>query len=315
MKAVSYDRHGGSGVMRIVEADTPTPGPGEILIRVAAASINPLDWKLRNGMLREHFEAQFPVIPGRDGSGSVVAHGEELDEVHRDKLAVGQRVCFVASRLFHGTHAEYAAVTATDNVVPIPDDLDYATAAALALGGVSAWNAVVETAAVDNGMRVLVHGGSGGIGSLAIQLCQSLGAETWATSSAAKADAVEGLGANVIRHDEVDFATAISDCNVVIDTVGGAVHERSYPVLKPGGRLVYVLAAPFQDRSAEFGVQTLQAEILHRTASLRQVVENASAGKLRPLLGHVAALAEYRDAFAIAEAGRVAGKVILTLGD
>ena len=195
MKAVSYDRHGGSGVMRIVEADTPTPGPGEILIRVAAASINPFDWKLRNGILREHFAAQFPVVPGRDGSGSVVAHGEEIDEVQRDILAVGQRVCFVASRLFQGTHAEYAAVTAKDNVVPIPDDLDYASAAALALGGVSAWNAVVETAAVENGMRVLVHGGSGGIGSLAIQLCQSLGAETWATSSAAKADAVEALGA------------------------------------------------------------------------------------------------------------------------
>jgi len=311
MRAICYENYGGPDVLAIVETAAPEIGEDEVLIRVEAASLNPFDWKLRKGLLREFISVDFPLTPGRDGCGTIVRLGKAVPELAQGGLAEGQRVSFISSRLQSGSCAEFAAVRASDFTVPAPQNLSVAESAALPLVGLSAFNALVDTASLEAGMRVLIHGGSGGVGSIAIQLARHLGAEVYSTCSGASVERVTGLGAEAIAYDEVDFADAVSDCDVVLDTVGGRVHEKSYEVLKPGGCLVYLQAAPFRDRSREFDVDTRQAIVLNRTANLRHVIDLAADGIIRPVIGRELPFEEFDRAFAQAEAGRAGGKIVL----
>ncbi len=164
-------------------------------------------------------------------------------------------------------------------------------------------------------MKILIHGGSGGVGSIAIQLARHLGADVHATCRTANVERVESLGARAIAYDRVDFSKAISECDVVLDTVGGKLHERSYSVLKKGGCLVYLLAEPFRDLSANFDVKVRQAVVLNRTKNLRHVMELAGRGILVPRLGDPRPLSEFREAFHLAEAGNAGGKIVLAMRD
>ncbi len=312
MRALVYGSFGGLEVLNIGEVSTPEIADDEVLIRVRAGSINPFDWKLRRGLLRGFFDVKFPITAGRDGCGHIVSLGRSVARGDAS-LRFGQRVSFVSSRLQHGALAEYVAVKAQGSVAPAADNMSDEQCAALPLVGISAWNAVVETADVQPGMRVLIHGGSGGIGGLAIQLARSLGAEVYATCSAAKTGTVEDLGATAIPYNKVDFAGAVSDCDVVVDTVGGEVHEKSYTVLKKGGRLVYLIARPFRDRSGDFEVQTRQVIVSNKTESLQQVMALAGKGRLTTKIGRTLPLVDFRDAFRFAESGRAGGKVVLEI--
>jgi NADPH:quinone reductase-like Zn-dependent oxidoreductase len=177
----------------------------------------------------------------------------------------------------------------------------------------SAWNALVDTAELQPGMKVLIHGGSGGVGSIGIQVARHIGAEVYSTCSSANVVAVEDLGATAIPYDSVDFTKAVADCDIVLDTVGGEVHEKSYTVLKKGGCLVYLIAKPFNDISGEFEVETRQAIILNRTENLRQVMDLADLGILIPNVSQSLPLIEFREAFQLAESGNAGGKVVLEL--
>ncbi len=313
MRALVYGSFGGIEALHIGEASVPEIADDEVLIRVCAGSINPFDWKLRRGLLRDFFAVKFPITAGRDGCGSIVSLGTSVVQEGGASLRPGQRVSFVSSRLQHGALAEFVAVKARGSVVPAAENMSDEQCAALPLVGVSAWNAIVETADVQAGMKVLIHGGSGGVGGLAIQLARHLGAEVYATCSAAKTGAVEDLGATAIPYDKVDFTDAVSGCDVVLDTIGGEVHEKSYTVLKKGGRLVYLIARPFNDRSGDFDVQTRQVIVSGRTESLHQVMALAGKGRLVPTISKILPLAEFRDAFRSAESGSAGGKVVLEI--
>ena len=311
MRAISYKKYGGIDAMEISESSMSTNSDDEILIRVHAASINPYDWKLRNGMLRDFFDIEFPITPGRDGCGEIVAIGKHANWESSAELRLGQRVSFISSQIQRGAMAEFTTVKASGFTAPAPHNMTDEQCAALPLTGVSAYSALVETAELMSGMKVLIHGGSGGVGSIAIQLARHIGAEVYATCGSANAGLVEALGAKAIPYDRVDFTEVISDCDVVVDTVGGEIHEKSYSVLKKGGRLVYLIAKPFNDVSDNFDIETHRVIVMNQTSSLCHVMDLAARGILRPNVSNVLPLTGFREAFQLVETGKPTGKVVV----
>lgn len=313
MRAICYEGYGDLDVLHIAKTAVPGISETEVLIRVESASVNPVDWKLRTGMLQDFLSIDFPVTPGRDGCGTIVRLGKDVVGTEQMALTKGQRVSFISSHLQKGSLAEFVAVQASNFVVPAAENLSNLESAALPLVGLSAWNALVDTANLESGMRVLIHGGSGGVGAVAIQIAQHLGAEVFATCSAANAGKVVELGAEAIAYDKVDFVDAVSGCDVVLDTVGGQVHEMSYNVLKRGGCLVYLQAAPFRDLSRDFEVTTRRAIVLNQPENLRRVIDLAASGAIRPLVSHSIPFKNFKKAFEIAEAGHAGGKIVINI--
>lgn len=308
MKAIQYGSYGGPDNLRLVDLPEPSPGPGEVLIDVHAASLNPIDWKLRHGLLKELFPMEMPVVPGRDASGVVAGIGEGVTGYRP-----GDAVCLVAGRGRDGTWAERIVV---DNrlLALKPERLSHVEAAALPLAGLSAWHALFVEADVRAGMKVLVHAGAGGVGGLAIQLAKIRGAEVAATCSAANVEYVHGLGAGpVIAYDERDFTQAISDYDVVLDCMGGEVHRRSYEVLKRGGVIACIRAEPYEDLSEQYGVSVRMARVAGNGAMLAELMALVQEGRVEPQVGTVLPLAEAAEAHRRSETGHARGKIVLTL--
>lgn len=309
MTAIRYERFGGPDVLELGQAPKPSPGPGQVLVAVRAASVVPADWKLRAGHLKHLFEIGFPKIPGRDGAGIVEALGEGVES-----LGIGDEVAFVTQHTEHGSHAQYTLAAAAA-VVRKPAKLSFVEAAALMHAGVCAWIALTDTAGLEAGQRLLVHGGAGAIGGMAVQLAGHCGAFVAATCSAANTGFVRDLGADLaIAYDRADFAQALEPVDIVLDLIGGEVHRRSYPVLRRGGTLVYLIAEPIEDLSAAFGVRTVRASIDDRRSALEAVVRLAREGAWRPLVSRVLPLAEAAEAQRLLEAGRNSrGRIVLTM--
>lgn len=309
MQTIQYRRFGGPEVLERVDVATPRPGPGQVRVDLRAASVIPGDCKLRAGLLQAHFRVTFPKIPGRDGAGIVAEVGPGVTYARP-----GEAVCVVAQHTENGTYAE-AIVRDAETLIAMPAGLGFDAAAALTHAGCCAWIMLVETARVQAGMKVLVHAGAGAIGGLAVQLAAHLGAEVAATCRAANAAYVRGLGArHVIAYDRDDFAQELRGYDVVLDLVGGAVHERSYEVLRPGGQIVYLIAEPFRDRAREHGLRATRAEIHDRPHVLSAVMELAGRGALRPQIADTLPLADAAEAHRRLEAGRVSrGRIILRM--
>lgn len=308
MQAIQYDQYGGPEVLRRVELPVPEPGPGEVRVRLFAAGLAPIDTKLRAGMLQKFFPLVLPKTPGRDGVGVVDKLGSDVAG-----FAIGDAVCVVADQLAQGTCAQLVVCEAQRLVIR-PPGLSTHQAAALMQPGISAWIAVVEAAQVRPGMRVLVHGGAGAVGSLMVQLCRHLGADVSATCRADNRDYVVGLGATrAVAYDRDDFG-ALRDQDVVFDLIGAETHARSYPVLRPGGHLVYLTAAPIVDRGAEFGVRVTRAAITDRPTVLAEVAALAAQGVFLPAVAHVYPLAQAATAHAELERRQVTrGRVVLDI--
>ncbi len=289
-----------------VEAPIPEVGRGDALIEIHAASVNPVDWKIRQGLLKEFFRWTLPAVPGRDASGVVIHVGPEVTNVK-----VGEEVCFIAGGSAGGTYAELATVDARV-LVRKPPRLTHVEAAAFPLVGVTAWIALVETAVVGPGMNVLVHGGAGGVGGMAVQLAKYKGADVTATCRASNIDYVLGLGAgSVVAYDKEDFSAVLKDYDVVFDSIGGEVHRHSYRVLKPGGTIVYLIAAPIEDLSDQFDVTTKQAPVRDDASVLKSVAKLVESGAIQPQVWKVLPLSEAVQAHRLSEAGHARGKIVL----
>ena len=213
-----------------------------------------------------------------------------------------------------GSNAERIARPA-DDVVRMPDGLEFTDAAALMHAGACAWIALVETAEIRPGMHVLIHGGSGAIGGMAVQIASHLGARVSATCRAANSDYVLDLGADaVIAYDQTDFAEVVSDVDVVLDLVGGDVHDRSCRALRPGGVLVFLIAEPFEDRSVEYGIELRQAVIEDDKSVLEKVVALAAEGTITPQVSRVMTLSDAADAHRVIESGQNSrGRIVLSI--
>ena len=299
MRAIEYTRHGAPDVLELVERDDPAPGEGEYAVDLHAASVSPFDCKLRAGHLQKFFRVEFPKIPGRDGAGIVSAVGGGVSG-----FRVGDRVGVMAG---HGRTGSYASkrLCLPREMVALPARLDFAEAASLVNSGLSAWICTVDVAAVEPGMRVLVHGGSGAVGGLIVQLASHLGATVTATCRAANRDHVIALGADrAIAYDKEDFGT-LRDQDVVFDLIGGETHARSYAVLKKGGHLVYLVAEPIVERGDEFGVRVTRAMISDRPEAVGSILDLVARGAMRPQVAARLPLEEAAEAHRRMEAGAV----------
>jgi NADPH:quinone reductase-like Zn-dependent oxidoreductase len=311
VRAISYRRFGGPEVLEFGDLPEPEIGAQEILVRLHAASVIPADWKLRQGHLKDLFSVRFPKIPGRDGAGIVVAIGSGVD-----RFRVGDRVAVVAQHGEQGTYAELI-VRKPEAVTALPEGLGFAQGAAVMHAGICAWTALVRTAQLSPGMRVLVHGGAGAIGGLAVQLARHLGAEVTATCRAVNVDYVRGLGAHcAIAYDREDFTALPHRQDVVLDLVGGAVHERSYAVLRPGGHLVNLIAAPIVDRAQQYGVRRTEVRIDDAPEVLDAVMALTRSKAWVPQIARIMPLADAGAAQNLLQSGAISrGRIILRIGD
>jgi len=308
MRAVQYRKYGGPDVLEMTDIDMPVAGPGDVLVDLQATGVNPFDWKLRAGHLSSFFEVEFPVTPGREGAGVISGLGQGVTS-----FSVGDEVCVMPRGVKSGTNAE-SVVVPQDQIVAKPVSIDFVAAAGFPVSGVTAWKALVEVAFVQPGMKVLIHAGAGGVGSLAIQLAKHLGAEVITTCSATNTEYVRHLGADhVIAYDEVDFAGALSGLDVVFDTMGGEVHRKSYEVLAPGGMLVYVIAGPVEDLAEEFGVKRQLAIVDKIGPAFTAMADLIARRIIVPQIGKVLPLEDVKQAHEISQTGHARGKIVLTV--
>jgi NADPH:quinone reductase-like Zn-dependent oxidoreductase len=301
MRAWRVHRYGEAP--RLDERPLPEPGPGEVRVRVAAASVNPVDWKLAAGLLKGFFDPRLPRVLGRDCAGTVDALGSEVIE-----FRPGDAVAGVADMARDGTHAEYCILPAAQAARSA--SLSFLQAAALGVAGVSAYIALVEAAKIGQGMRVLVHAGAGGVGSFALQIARHLGAEVTATCSAANAEYCRALGAHeVIDYATEDFSTR-RGFDVVLDTLGGAVHAQSLKVLKTNGTLVWLAAAPLPVVNAT-QVKVVRAEVRATTERLAVLLDWAARGAIRVPVETTIAFAEAPRGYALSRSGHARGKIVI----
>jgi NADPH:quinone reductase-like Zn-dependent oxidoreductase len=309
MRALRIDAHGGAEVMRLVDAPMPQPGAGEVLVKVSAASINPIDWKMRNGEMRPVFPFPLPRILGRDFAGTVAGVGEGVTD-----LEPGTRVFGAGNPTRDGTHAEYV-VAPRALMARTPAALTDVQAATIPVAGVSALIPLVEVANVQAGQRVLIHAGAGGVGTFAVQIARHMGAEALATAGSRNIAYVTKLGAHrVIDYSTTDFATAARDCDVVLDTLGGDIHRRSFSCLRPGGVLVGLSAAPIDGPPPRGDVRVIRAQIQSTEARLAQLAGWAVTGTVLPQVSGQISLQDAQSGYAASEGGHTVGKIVLTMG-
>ncbi|MFJ4006186.1 NADP-dependent oxidoreductase [Streptomyces sp. NPDC090023] len=311
MRAISQDEYGTPEVLHETVLPRPEPGPSEILVAVRAAGLNPTDWKHRTGGL---FLDRLPLVLGWDVSGVVEAVGYGVT-----LFKPGDEVFGMLPYPYGvGAHAEYVKGPARA-FTHKPSAIDHVQAGALPLAALTAYQALVDTADVRPGQRVLVHAAAGGVGHLAVQIAKSLGAYVIGTASEPKHEFLRSLGVDeVIDYRSVDFRDAVGDVDVVLDTISGDTRVRSLEVLRPGGVLVSLLPGTDPEESAKAEARGVRVETLlveADQAGMRAVAELAASGALRAHVEGVFPLAETAKAHAVGETGRVTGKLVLTVGD
>jgi NADPH:quinone reductase-like Zn-dependent oxidoreductase len=305
MKAVLLTGHGGPEMLRYADAPDPVAGAGKVVVDIHAASVNAADYKVRLGKGRND-DIRFPHILGRDFSGVVSALGAGVTD-----LVVGDSVFGVTERGEEGAYAEKIAIDAAI-VARKPSRLGHVEAAAMALTSLTALWALEDTGRLRAGETVLIHGGAGGVAGFAIQLAKQLGATVITTASARNHDYVRGLGADrVIDYQAEDFATAVRGCDMVFDTVGGDVQVRSYAVLKPGGRLVWIAPAPEGFEPTRKDVATLRPAVARDRAHLERMLALLEQHAVRPPAITRFKLADAADAHRVSERRHLQGKLVL----
>jgi NADPH:quinone reductase-like Zn-dependent oxidoreductase len=309
MLAVRIHQYGNRDVLSLDEIPVPAIAPDELLVKVVAASVNPVDWKVREGYLAQMIPHPLPLTLGWDLSGVVAAAGSA---VHG--WQAGDAVFSRPDLKRNGTYAEFVAVRAAE-CARKPATISHVEAASLPLAGITAWEALVTAAQLQRGQRVLVHAGSGGVGSLAIQIAKDRGATVFATTSARNRALVESLGADqVIDYTATRFSDAVPPVDVVFDTLGGQVQEESWSVLRPGGMLVSIVSPPDEARAKERGFRSAFVFIGPNAPVLGQLAQMVDGGRLRPVIGAEFALRDIARAHALSESGRAAGKIVLYAG-
>ncbi|HEY1450333.1 MAG TPA: NADP-dependent oxidoreductase [Solirubrobacteraceae bacterium] len=297
MRAVLLSETGGPEVLRVVDVPQPELGDGEVLIAVRAASINPIDWKFRRGIAPK----ELPAVLGNDVSGVV-------GQSRADGFAEGDEVFGFSPS---GGYAEFAAAPA-QAIAKKPAGVSHAQAAAIPVSGLTAWQALFDRGGLQSGQSLLVAGAAGGVGHFAVQFGKHAGARVIGTGSARNRDFVLGLGADeYVDYTSQDVADAVSDVDVVFDTVGGETTKTLVPSLREGGVIVVIAAAPPE---AEVAARGARAELLSMSVNQKQLVEVAelvAGGEVRVEIAQTFPLAEVAKAHELSEAGHTRGKLIL----
>jgi NADPH:quinone reductase-like Zn-dependent oxidoreductase len=305
MQVVRAHDYGSPDVLKLEQAPLPVPGADQVLIRLKAAGVNPVDWKTRAGMYKQFWPLQFPWTPGIDGAGVIETVGPNVTQ-----FAKGQSVFGIVT----GGYAEYALAQA-NNIQRKPENISFEEAASIPVGALTAWAAVIDTANVQAGQRVLVHGGAGGVGLYAVQLARWKGALVTATASARNLEFVSSLGTeNVIDYNATRFEDVLQDMDAVIDTVGGDLPERSFKVIRSGGIFVTVAARLPEDAGKAENIRAVSAGRAPEE-NLKKIADLVEAGQLKPAVGTLFPLGQARKAQELSQAGHGRGRIILEIGE
>jgi NADPH:quinone reductase-like Zn-dependent oxidoreductase len=308
MKAVVAHEYGGPEVLKFEEVARPEPKENEALVRVIASGVNPADPLTLSGKYAREFGTHLPLIPGYDIAGIVEKIGVKVT-----KLKVGDAVYGYPT--FGGGWAEYVTVTEGE-VAAKPASLSFTEAAAVPMGALTAWQALVDTAHLHDGQTILIHGGSGGVGSFAVQIAKARGARVIATASTANQDLLEQLGASVaIDYTKARFEDIAKDVDAVLDPVGKETLARSYGVVKKGGIVMSLVALPNRAELEKRGIRGAAISVHADAEDLTEIARLIDAGKIKPVVTQVLPLSEAIEAQRQAATHHTRGKVVLRVAD
>jgi NADPH:quinone reductase-like Zn-dependent oxidoreductase len=306
MNAIRMHSYGGPEVLQYEDAPRPQIRKGEVLIRVHAAGVNPLDWKVRAGLLNGSVQHKLPLIPGWDVSGVVDEVGPGVSRFKK-----GEEVFAMADPTRDGAYADYIAVREAA-VAMKPKSLHHVRAAATPVSALTAWRSLFDLGHLQPRQRILIHRGSGGVGHFAVQLAKWKGAHVLATASTNNQELLRSLGADeTIDYTTQEFEDVAHKIDMVLDTIGGETQERSWPVLKKGGVLISLVQQPSQEKANQFGVRGMMCSVQSDGAQLRHIAKLIDSSKLGPTIDRILPLSEARRAHELSQSGHVRGKIVL----
>ncbi len=303
ISAIQVHAYGDANQLKFEQIARPEPQAGEVLVRVYAAGVNPIDWKIRSGALKSFMQQTFPYVPGSELAGVVAEVGPDVTA-----FQVGQEVF---GRGSHGSYTQYGIASATALALK-PKPLSFDEAATLPVGATTAWQGLFDHGNLQEGQRVLILGGAGGVGLFAVQFARWKGAHVISTASTDNVDFVRSLGAEtVIDYTKNNVADEVHDVDLVFDTVGGAARDNAWPTLKRGGTLITIVGQTDEAKAKEFDVRTgrfsaqLTSELLSKFAQL------VDEGHVKPVVGVTFPLSKAAQAQALSQGGHGRGRIIL----
>jgi NADPH:quinone reductase-like Zn-dependent oxidoreductase len=309
MKAIRIHNYGGPEVLQYEDAPRPRPHAGEVLIRVHAAGVNPIDWKIREGHMKDFWPHKFPLILGWDVSGTVEAVGPGPAAAGRFKK--GDEVYSVPDVSRDGAYAEYIVVRENELALK-PKSLHHVHAAAAPLAALTAWQALFDAGQLVSGQRILIHGGSGGVGHVAVQLAKWKGAHVLATASTRNQELLRELGVDEpIDYTKQKFEDVARDVDLVLDLIGGETQERSWSVLKKGGALLSIVQPPSVEKAKALVVRAAFVAGHPSGAQLAEIANLIDSGELKLTIDRILPLSEVRRAHELSKSGHTRGKIVL----
>jgi NADPH:quinone reductase-like Zn-dependent oxidoreductase len=308
MKAIVAHQYGGPEVLKYEDAPRPEPKENELLVRVIACGVNPADPLVLSGRFAKEFGTHVPLIPGYDVAGVVEKTGSKVAKFKKGDAVYGYA-------LFGGGWAEFA-VLAENEAALKPNSTTFADAAAVPMGALTAWQALIDVAKLSGGQTVLIHGGSGGVGSFAVQIAKARGARVIATASTANQDLLKKLGADVaIDYTKTKFEDVAKDVDVVLDPVGRDTLARSYAVVKKGGIITTLVARPDPAQLDKYGIRGTSISVKPDGNELAGITKLIEAGKIKPIVSEVLPLTDAVKATEQAETHHTRGKIVLRIAD
>jgi NADPH:quinone reductase-like Zn-dependent oxidoreductase len=310
MKAIRIHSYGGPEVLQYEDAPRPQVQKGEVLIHVHAAGVNPLDWKVCSGSLNGFIQHKLPLIPGWEVSGVVVEVGFGVSQFKE-----GDEVFAMADSTRDGAYADYIAVREAALAIK-PKSLHHVRAAATPVSALTAWRSLFDFGQLQSGQRILIHGGSGGVGHFAVQLAKWKGAYVMATAPMKNQELLVKLGADeVIDYTTQKFEDVAHNIDIVLDTIGGKTRERSWLVLNKGGALISLAKRPSEQKANRFEVRPMMCSVQPDGAQLNKIAKLIDSAKLKPTIDRILPLSEARRAHELSQDGHVRGKIVLRVKD
>lgn len=307
-KAVVINQYGGKDQLEEATVTLPELGGKQVLVSVDATSINPIDWKLREGYLAQMFPWDFPIILGWDVAGTIEEVGHDVTE-----WKVGDRIFARPDTTRFGTYAEHTIVD-EHLLAPLPKGVSANEAAAVPLAGLTAYQALFDHGHVTEGQKVLIHAGAGGVGTYAIQLAKAKGAYVYTTASEKNHELLKSLGADeVIDYRSTDFRDVAKEVDMVLDTMGGDVQKNSMDILKEGGYLISILSIEDEDKAKEKGIHAKAVWLDTNGKQLKELGDLMEEGKLKSVVGETFPLTRQGiyDAHALSETHHAVGKIVI----
>lgn len=309
MKAIVIENYGGKEELKEMQLDRPKAGAKQVVVEVKATSINPIDWKLREGYLQQMMDWAFPIILGWDVAGVISEVGEEVTD-----WKVGDKVFARPETTRFGTYAEYTVVDQA-MLAKIPANTSFEEAAAVPLAGLTAWQGLFNHGKLKKGETVLIHAGAGGVGTYAIQLAKSIGAKVITTASKKNRELLIELGADqVIDYKTENFVELLDGVDLVLDTMGGEVQKDSFKVLKPKtGRMISIVGLADEEFSKQFDVEFESIWLEPNGQELSEIADLMAAGKVKSIIGAKFPLTEkgIYDAHELSETHHALGKIVI----